>query len=105
LNATSENDAFNSNYENSSINLVAKPLLIMKKTTINLPTVIPISVNTATTTQAKKVNTDSYTDVKIGEFRVSVKYMRDLKNGGCLDDNVRIKKKLIIYEFKKYFIH
>ena len=54
MNATSENDAFNSNYENSSINLVAKPLLIMKKTTINLPTVIPISVNTTTTTQAKR---------------------------------------------------
>ena len=66
--------------------------MIIKITAINLPTVIPISVNTNTTTQAKKVNTDSYTDVKVGEFRVSVKYMRDLKNGGWLDDNVRIKK-------------
>ena len=66
--------------------------MIIKITAINLPTVIPISVNTNTTTQAKRVNTDSYTDVKVGEFRVSVKYMRDLKNGGWLDDNVRIKK-------------
>jgi hypothetical protein len=31
--------------------------------------------------------------------------MRDLKNGGWLDDNVRIKKEAYYIEFKKHFIH
>ena len=44
----------------------------MKKPTINLPTVIPLNLNTSFTTQTKRVNTDLYTDVKIGDFRVSV---------------------------------
>jgi hypothetical protein len=40
----------------------------------------------------KKTNIDSYIDVKIGDYLITVKRMNDLKNGGWLNDEVRIIK-------------
>ena len=120
----------NSHVETDSrMSQVVKPILILKKTKINLPKVIPItfhpniisttneffdSTHTSTTTKHEnilsnittsfnkqstlpkynkllKISTDSYTHVKIGDFRVTVKNMRDLKDGGWLNDNVILK--------------
>ena len=129
-NSHSDEMVDNSHVETDSrLSQVVKPILILKKTKINLPKVIPItfhpniisttneffdSTHTSTTTKHEnilsnittsfnkqstlpkynkllKISTDSYTHVKIGDFRVTVKNMRDLKDGGWLNDNVILK--------------
>ena len=50
----------------------------------------------------KKVSPDSFTDAKIGDYRISVKNMNDLKDGLWLNDNVRNKKNNFYY-FKIFY--
>ena len=46
------------------------------------------SFNSASHTRQPEINTDLFTHSKIGDYRLSVKEMNDLKNNRWLTDNV-----------------
>ena len=72
----------------------------MKPSIINLPTVINLNSaiyqnktvfaleNNNNFNQKALLETKKYTDVKIGDFRISIESMFDLENGNWLSDNV-----------------
>ncbi len=102
--------SFGPNCNSTNVSSYTPPKIIINQSaktfSINLPTVINLNYSDVATSSSHlkhlknhtntnnnlnrvKMKAESFIDVKIGDFKITVKSMNDLKNGYLLNDEVR----------------
>jgi hypothetical protein len=109
VNSIIHQTSFGSNCNSTNVSTNTPPKIIInpsaKKFSINLPTVINLNYSDVATSSShlnhlnntntnihsnrRKVNTESFIEVKIVDYKITVKSMNDLKNGYWLNDELR----------------